>query len=176
MRGMANAPDSDGDADGAQEFDLAGDATQVLHEDEHVALKLHVPAEGRCPDAVVHGGRHLGTKSAPRLSAGANGELVADVERAGVYRHFSYFAGRHPYDEMMVLHVEQVAAGEVLAVRLDLRVVVGGVDERTNPFLNGNGRGRRGGGHEDLLTWLEPDQARTANAVDPAGAWTRTGT
>jgi hypothetical protein len=28
---------------------------------------------------------------------------------------------------------------------------------------------------EDLLTWLQPDQARTANAVDPAGAWTQAG-
>src|SRR3954447_4159925 len=173
MRGMANAPDSDGDADGAQEFDLAGDATQVLHEDEHVALQLHVPAEGCCPDAVVHRRRDLGAKSAPRLSAGANGELVADVERAGVYRHLGYFARRHPYDEMVVLHIEQVAAREVLAVRLDLPVVVGRVDERANPFLNGNGRGGRGGGHEDLLTWLEPDQAGTANAVDPADAWSQ---
>src|SRR3954469_20633397 len=62
---------------------------------------------------------------------------------------------------MVVLHVEQVAAGEVLAVCLDLRVVVGGVGERTNPFLDGNGGGGRSGGH-----WRSPDLAGAGPGAD----------
>src|SRR3954447_258179 len=158
---MGNAPGSDGDADGAEEFDLAGDAPQVLHEDEHVALQFHVPAEGCGPDAVVHGRRDLGAEPAPGFGAGADGELVADVERAGVYRDLGHFARCHANDEMVVRHVEQVRAGEVLAVCLDLGIIIGGVGERTDPFLDGEGRGRRGGGH-----WRSPDLASAGPDAD----------
>src|SRR3712207_9349574 len=73
--------------------------------------------------------------------------MIPRPPRSTLFPYTTLFRSGHPYDEVVVLHVEQVAAGEVLAVRLDLWVVVGGVGEGTNPLLDGNGRGRRGGCH-----------------------------
>src|SRR3712207_4230867 len=80
--------------------------------------------------------------------------MIPRPPRSTLFPYTTLFRSGHPYDEVVVLHVEQVAAGEVLAVRLDLWVVVGGVGEGTNPLLDGNGRGRRGGCH-----WRSPDLA-----------------
>ncbi|MBA8826117.1 hypothetical protein FHX42_003493 [Saccharopolyspora lacisalsi] len=54
---------SDGHTDDAQQLDLFGDAAQILHERENVALESHVPLEGARPGSVIP----RGSTATPKL-------------------------------------------------------------------------------------------------------------
>ena len=70
----------------------------------------------------------------PGVGAGADRELVGHVQRAGVDGDVGDLAATDLDHEGVVGHVEQIGAGEVLAVRLDFGVLVAGLGERVGPL------------------------------------------
>src|SRR3954462_6780343 len=119
----------------AQQLNLPGHGTQVLHQDQQVPFEAHVPLERGRPDAVVHRRRYLLAEVAPGLRAGANDELVTLVERPRIDDDLLDLARVHDHLESVLFHIQQERASIELAVRLKLVVFVTRTLELLDPVL-----------------------------------------
>src|SRR5690606_35957951 len=113
--------------------------------------------------------RDLDAEPAPGLGAGPDRELVRHVQRARVDGDLDDPSGLDDDHEPVLVHVQQVRAREVLAVRLDLRVLVAGSGERIRPFRGGETRWR---GHP--LAPSSGDASGTADTVHQSHPSART--
>jgi hypothetical protein len=73
----------------------------------------------------------------PGIRTRLDGELVGHVQRPWVDGDVDDLAAVDLDDEGVRLHVEEVRAGEVLAVRGDFGIGVVGLGERGDPFGDG---------------------------------------